>query len=150
MTAYSPDPFSQMLTALWTILGAFPGFSSLVRLANQIRLDGTSQQPYKEELAAADLPEVVIEPAGGEVHYRDTFSSNRVVQKFKITAATDDLRFTKQLLPVKWAVNLSFVTNVNVTEANETAQSADADRGAIGPSGSIVVSVDAYFGRTDT
>ena len=159
MTALIIDPFTQVLDALWDLFESHKGFTDLVRLKNRIKVSGRDRMPYKQEVQAADLPEVLIEPTeGGDLTY--TSSAVQMVQNFAIRLATGDLRANKLLFPLKWEViqalyktrgelGLSFVKQVRVTDLAEAAIDEEANRGHAGWSASIGLAVDLYFSNTE-
>jgi len=149
------DPFTETLNKLWDLLESHAGFTRLVSLKNRIKLTGRNPVPYRAQAQSADLPEVLIEPAGGEVHLFVTGSSSRAVQDYAIVITTDDLGVSRTLFPLKWelmkalsksgdSLGLSFVKKVRIKELTER-ESGRTDRRAAGWSASLVVSVEMWF-----
>lgn len=101
------DYIGNVYSALWTLLEAHSGFTALVKPGNRIKLNGTSANPFKEQLKDGDLPQVSIGlGTGSDTQYRttagygDTYgatvsglcNTGLLTQNFTITQITSDLR----------------------------------------------------------
>lgn len=88
---------------------AYQPLRDLVRLGNIIHLTGDGAQPFKGEVAAGDLPELLIIPAGGDLNAPNVGSSSSgwaVRQRYTVAIATDQFRTnqTRSINPIRWAV----------------------------------------------
>ena len=155
----SDDPFTQTLNRLWELLESHAPLADMVRLGNRIKLAGANGDPYKPQVMAADLPEVLIEPAGGQVDLFATSTSTRAVQDYAVTAVTGDLRVHTLLFPLKWELvkalsrsgdnlGLPFVRKVRIAEQADRADRGKSARAA-GWSLRLIVSVEMWFASAE-
>ena len=143
------DPFTQAYDKIWDLLESQDGFTDLVRLGNRVRLAGSKAGPPKPHPQAADLPEVSIAPAGGQIELFVTSTSSRAVQDYSVVVRTGQGSADAALLPLKWELmkalsksgdnlGLSFVRKVRVRDVAEADSS----------SGSLTVSVEMWFANS--
>jgi hypothetical protein len=149
------DPFTQTLNKLWDLLESHEEFTNLVRLGNRVKLTAADPDPYKPRAQSADLPEVRVEPNGGQAELFATSTSTRAVQNYAILVTTGDLRVNKLLFPLKWELmkalsksgdnlGLAFVKKVRIGELTESTERKGAP-GTRGWSGTITVTVEMWF-----
>ena len=100
------DPFTQVHDAIWTILEANAGFTALVAVGNRIKFSDTTnvKGPIKDNVQAADLPEVRLICEAIRPHLQRTSNSTTQVAVWSIQVASGDLRFQAALFPVIWAI----------------------------------------------
>lgn len=118
MSTQSTDPFSQVERALWTMLEAHEGFTDRVRSGNRVKFSGgNSRSPMKDEVSAADLPEVRIIPAGKVEQLEIDSTACHVAGTWQIQIATGDQRtdeagdlagsdkaYGASVFPVQWEI----------------------------------------------
>lgn len=147
------DPFSQTLEKLWELLESHEGFCRLVRLGNR-RKTAAAHDSVKGRLLPADLPEVRIEPAGGQADLLATSTSSQAVQDYLISAACGTGAPESLLLPLKWelmkalsragaGLGLDFVRKVRVGEP--AARPQDKPDATAGWTVRLTVSVEMWF-----
>ena len=110
----SPDPFTQVYTALWDALTANAGLKALVRLGNQAAYAGKAPFPIKPVVQVGDLPELILGQSmqAMEGPYT-TWQTQDLQQVYTLSMAFADL----QIVPVnqlKWYIQQA----VNVGWAN--------------------------------
>lgn len=153
------DPFTEVYGKIWDLLEAHEGFTSLIRLGNRIRLDGSRKEPRKERVLDADLPEVVLLPAAGEAEPFATSDSVRLAQQYELQATSGDIRIDTAFFPLKYELikalcraeenlGLAYVTNVRVLTVTDNLPDAEAERGLPGWVLRIVIAVDMWFDRS--
>jgi len=159
MTALLIDPFTQIYNAIWTVLENHDGITKRVRLKNRIKLSGKDPDPQKTNILGADLPELMLTPAGGG-GFSWTSSGLQMQPSFRLQLAAGDLRVHKQLFPIKWQIiralkqtrtnlGLSFVTNIEITDIGESTDNAESDRGTPQWTGLFEILVHAYLSNTE-
>jgi hypothetical protein len=157
--APAPDPFTQVYQALLTKLVSSE-VTAMVRANNIIRLDGSNPDPRKPEVAAADLPELVLYPSGGAIELGYCDDGLKVDQQFNLAVATSDVRVSKGHFPLKWALlkafwaikdnlGLAFVELVRLSNAAETLSDDAQNRGMDGWSTLFSVTVTLVFDSSD-
>jgi hypothetical protein len=155
----TPDPFTQVYQALLTKL-LTSEVTVLVRAGNVIRLDGANPDPRKVEVAAADLPELLLYPAGGAIELGYCDDGLKVDQQFNLAVATSDVRVSKGHFPLKWALlrafwaikdnlGLAFVELVRLSNAAETLSDDQQNRGMDGWSTLFSVTVTLVFSASE-
>jgi hypothetical protein len=108
----TPNPLTLVHDALWRMADAAMDLDNIVRAGNRIRFNSpTNRDPLKQTVADADLPELILEPAGTpRSNICNTSSTSMLTQRWRWVVSTGDLRANYRLLPVKWAI---FVAMVN-------------------------------------
>lgn len=97
--AFSSDPISQVEAALFWALFSHQPLAALVRPRNRITMATDAGDPTKDVVADADLPELVMLPAGGSNNSPGTgvsSSSTSNVLRYQIGITTADLRTTQR------------------------------------------------------
>ncbi|MBI5724601.1 MAG: hypothetical protein HZA50_11620 [Planctomycetes bacterium] len=154
------DPFTQVLDGIWDALEAWPAFTSQVRLANRLKLPENAEDPYKPTVGNSDLPEMVIEPAGGSTRLSFSSSNFQTVQNYALQIATGKLS-PRKFLAVKWAVicalaqankqtnpfGLKFVHDIGIVDESEVLDNQDSGRTETGWSGRITIQATLNFSR---
>lgn len=99
------DPFTLVYDALWELLETHAEFHDAVRLNNRIKFSSYGpMDPFKHEVATADLPEVRLTCVGGTPHLQRTSGSSSCVRRFEVQILVNDLRYTEELFPLEWEV----------------------------------------------
>ena len=122
------DPFTEVLKALWSLLETRPEIVSLVKTKNRIKLWEGAAKQEKIKHSIADLPEIIIIPAGGQVQPAATSTGTRITQVYRIIMVDGDLRLHTVFFPLKWAIirslasidenfGLSFVKRILVSDS---------------------------------
>ena len=88
----SNDPFTLAYCGLWDMLEDHKGFVGLVSPPNRIKFLAEKLDPSKKTLTDTDLPEVCVEPDGGDPHLQCNSSRTTLTAKFKVFAATGNQR----------------------------------------------------------
>jgi hypothetical protein len=156
--AINPDPFTQVYSALWDLLEGHAEFTGLVKVANRIKyVAASNRHPGKPQVAAGDLPEVRIVPAGGPVRVAPSSTAGcAVTEDFLVQVSSGDERLQQAAYPVRWQVlravagardnlGLPFVKKLRCIEAKQTLADAAAGRGVAGWSVVLRVSVEMWF-----
>lgn len=84
---------------------------NIVRVGNRIKFNSpTDRDPIKQNVADADLPELILRPAGTPTsNICNTSSTSMLVQRWEWIVSTGDMRANYRLLPVKWAIFAAMV-----------------------------------------
>jgi hypothetical protein len=134
----STDPYTVVMTAIWTLLAANDRYTVVVPPGNWIRLDqSTVAANRKPRHSSKDLPEVKLEPAGGEYNPAATSDTTETTQIYRLTAMGGNLSVDKNYFPAKWAIQivlsnidkrfeLDYVTRVQVVDAGEAENEAES------------------------
>ena len=158
----TPDPFTQVYSALWGLLESHAQFAGLVKVANRIQyVAAGNRQPGKPQVTAGDLPEVRIVPAGGPVRVAPSSTAGcAVTEDLLVQVFSGDQRLQQAAYPVRWQVlravaaardnlGLPFVKKLRCVEAKQTLADAPAARGVAGWSVVLRVSVEMWFRADD-
>jgi len=161
------DPFSLVYNALWTLLEAHAEFAALVKVGNRIKFNAAGgDDPIKDKLSSADLPEVRLLCTGTSPHVQHTSGSSSCIKFFEIQVATRSQQYTAELFPVeweiyramsKWATVLSaltwnsktFVKLARPTDGQQGVSTDDVDRGGHGWVSVWGIEVQMWFTTTD-
>jgi len=106
----SADPFTLIEQALWACLESSPAIHRLVGLNNRVRMSDDEPNVKPESVLAADVPELVVVPAGGTFNAPNTGVSSHsctVTQTFLISVLSDTLstsQLERSVNPIKWAI----------------------------------------------
>lgn len=122
---FTIDPFTQIYDAIWDLLEANEEFTSLVKLGNRIRFDGSVRNPLKERVSNADFPEVILVMVGGEINQKFSSTSVQITKTFRVMVNSGTLKASVHLFPIEWAalkaihagmdtLNLSFVKRLRI------------------------------------
>lgn len=104
-TGVVDDPFTPVVECLWALLEREPAFCHLVPVGNRIRyINDLDRRPEKENVMAADLPEVVIRPEGGPADWQASSSTSRIDLTFAIDVSTGDRRLSVLMFPLWFAI----------------------------------------------
>jgi len=106
------DPMTEVLDALWELLESQPEITALVSTGNRIKLTDRTKKsdPEKDKYSTSDLPEITIEPGGGNMNVAATNTGARIVQRYEVGLVTGELRLHKVFFPLKWAVFKALVS----------------------------------------
>lgn len=95
------NPLSDVYATLWTAAKAHPVISTL-NASNFVQFN--SRQPIREQLQAADLPELMLVSTGGTSSLSSSSSSTRLSKRFDWILTTGDMRVDEFLFPLSWAL----------------------------------------------
>lgn len=96
------DPLTLTYAYLWKLVEGFPEWSDMVRVGNRMYLDGTSRDPMKDVVKAADLPMVTLMPTDSENNLHSNSSSAILTQNFTIGIYSGEQRVNTVYFPLKW------------------------------------------------
>lgn len=152
------DPFTQVYTALWTLVERNPYFTSILKSQNKIKFAKESDQ--KVNIAQADLPELSL--FMGPMSQFTYNSCNRGITKSYIFAlATGDLRnpihnkisfelfrsivdYESTLCALTWCA-CTFVTDCQIVSEDVGRELEDLNRQIKGWSSLVVIDVKFDF-----
>lgn len=162
-----PNPFSMVFSALWTALLNHPKFTTDVKDRNRIRFDSeTDRDPLKDQVQAADLPEVAIIASTGNGNLHDTSSSTKMVRQYALMVSTGDYRYSEILSRVEWYMlaallgwksqiatvewnGQKFVKRVNIVSTQAGMSDPRLNRNITGWSTVWAVEVEMHFNTAD-
>lgn len=100
------NPFGMVYDALWNMALASEPLAELVKPRNRIRFDEeNNRDPIKQNVQAADLPELVLVPVGSQAANLTASScESSIVRRYSFIVSTGDMRLTEGLLSVEWAL----------------------------------------------
>ena len=99
------DPITLVYEKIWEILESGTRIQALVKEGNRIKLnDWRNRAPFKERIAAGDLPELTIISVNGNVHLNKTTTGSMFTQRFRIVISSGEQRIDPGIFPVKFAV----------------------------------------------
>lgn len=84
------DPFTVLTSFLWRIFEANPFLQEFVKPGNRIKFDNTLG--FKESVANADLPEIVLVPTGNSQDTMGDSATCELNQSYRFYISTDDKR----------------------------------------------------------
>ena len=160
------DPYTKVYNRIESLLKESERVSESVKSANIIAFND-KQQPIVDNPQHGQLPEILIVSSGmAEGNLKNTSSSSKVVRKYSLIVSTGDLRITKYLLPIEWAITCAltnwnkqfgsltwndkaFVKRVNVTDSDIGINDDDRNRGIKGWSELLTVEVEMHFSTID-
>ena len=162
------DPFTLVFNTLWQMADNSLSLTNLVRPGNKIRFNiDDDRSPIKENVADADLPELILATAG--ITNANMFHSScdsLIVRQYQWLISTGDLRTNFRLFPVQFALycamhswqgalstllwkNKKFVKNTRWLNATEGITNPQLNRGIEGWSSIWNISVEMIFSSTD-
>lgn len=158
----SDDPLSLVYEGLWKLVEDFEPFKDAVREGNRIRLDGRSRNPMKANVQAADLPEVILHPQGGESNLHANSSESRLTRRFAFLISTGDMRIDYLHFPLQWHVlraltnwkekigelvwkGHAFLVDVNMPDTQEGESDPDRNRNIKGWSSIVTIETVMEF-----
>lgn len=97
------NPLWEVHDAIWTMLEASTDFTTEVPDGNRVNYTESDFSPEKHNLAAADVPQVMVRQAGMELGERVASNATHVVLKFEVLVHTGQQPIDR-LLDVQWAV----------------------------------------------
>lgn len=153
------DPYTQVYDALWTLLSGRADFTALVKLGNRINYSG-SEDPAKQVVQSADLPECEMRVGTFEFDLFKTSSSTESMQTYELRITTGDTRLDVGLFPIQYEVlkalastgnnlGLSFVQDINVTGGVDSLDDDEMKRGKRGWVLRITIAVMMTFATSD-
>lgn len=109
--ATATDPLSLVYAALWDMLEAHDGLTSLIRTGNRVKYEGFLQVPRKDTVQNADVPEVGIVPVGSMYGLQTTSSSTSLIERYEagLLTGTSQLSETGTFLAIKWELLRAFL-----------------------------------------
>lgn len=147
------NPFIDVYTMLWYLIETSQTYAgttfvptTLVNRTNRIRYDLGDQDPEKEEIEEADLPEIAIHFSGGESVLRTAADLAHFTPVFNIYVTTGDNRFDRGLGEIIWAIwralarypefdraaeEMTYVHKINVGVASTGSRAEDEQARAI-------------------
>lgn len=149
--------------ALWELAEQSAELTALVRPKNRIKLNHTGQSsPFKEQILAADLPELVLVSTGTSANMQDTSSTSRITRQYEWLLATGDSSVVNRLLPVEWALfcamcdwpavlnpmtwnGRKFVTRTQFVSVNSGLTDGERNRNLFGWSSVWALEVEMHF-----
>lgn len=164
------NPFQLVYDALWQMLAERADLADLVKVGNRIDFGRPeTPDPFKRTIAAADLPEVILVPAGMDANLFSTSSSSNCVRRYQWLLSTGDLRIHEGLHPVEWAIfcgmadwqtkltslewpansGRHFVKLADIDTVTEGKSDHEKNRGIAGWSAVWTCSVHMYFSTAD-
>ncbi len=101
-TAKKLTPFARLyLTIVDDVLRAHAPLLDLVKVGNWITFEGDDPDPEKTAALDADMPELLVKPAGGLLFTRQTSDKYDFVRTFQIGVQMNDMRVVP-LLELEW------------------------------------------------
>lgn len=157
------DPFTQVFNKLWDLAEASPTLSDMVRPGNRIKYNQQAQRdPIKENVQAADLPELVLAIDSGTGNLHSTSCSSKIVRQYVWMITSGDYRVNFTILPVEWALicsmndwvhdlgeltwnNDHFVKRLDVVGLASGLSNPDQNRNIRGWSSLVRIEVEMHF-----
>lgn len=101
----SNDPLTLVYDALWNLLWDWPTLCKIISPGNRIKLidSGEANEPNKESLSDADLPEIILFPEGQTPHIQRTSSSSTIVHRFTLRLQVGS-KMLNEFFPLVWEV----------------------------------------------
>lgn len=96
----SIDPLTQVYNALWELVADSEELANFVREGNRIKLN--RHNPLKQNIAASDVPELLLVPSSALSNLHQTSSSSQLQMTFEWVLVTGSMDITEFLLPVSW------------------------------------------------
>ncbi len=96
------NPIQKVYTALWEMLDDSTRLKEMVKPGNQIKFTGS--HAWKDQVAAADLPEMQLVPTVTTPHLQRTSNGSSMLERFAVRIATGDQRLDKVLFEIRWEV----------------------------------------------
>ena len=162
-----PDPYTEVLRALWNVLEASAEFVTVVPPGNRIKFMGANRDPIKDTISDADVPEVRIIEVSSQPHPHRTSNAHTDLVTYEIQCSSGDQRLDAVHNALKWIVykamadieqrllklvnwkgqQICRLARPVTTRAGQT--SGDLERGIIGWSALWAVEVELWFATTD-
>lgn len=159
------DPFTEVYNALYDQLEAEHEIERRILPRSRIRLDGEEPNPTRVKVAAADMPELRLDPGSCLSELFHTSSAAKIVQTFLLTMSSQEVRVQRDIFPVKWAVlralskgapklGLDFVKRIDVMDTvDELDQEAgrgrtSGSRGTPGWEFTMTIQVTMFINRS--
>lgn len=157
------DPFSQVYSALWDMALAHPVVQAAVKSGNRVRFDhAQARDPFKQSVADADLPEIVLYPEGLTGNVLATSSTTQLNRTYRFATSSGDQRYTLRLADVEWALvealcgwpeklaslewrGRRYVKRVQFVGGSAGLSDPERNRGIVGWSSLINVEVEMHF-----
>lgn len=159
-------PFDLVFTALLDMVADSPRARKLVKTGNLIRYDSeTTRNPYKNDVAVADLPEIILIAEGGLVSLHATSCDCSIVRRYSWLIATGEQRARyihaaefllvclladcrTKLGALRWNEH-SFVKRVDIVDVTTGLSDPARNRGIQGWSALWRCEVEMRFGITE-
>jgi hypothetical protein len=164
----TPNPFTMVYDALWTLLLRHEGFASLVKPGNRITFgDDATGNPIKRNISSADLPEVVLAVSGlteGNLHASS--STSKIKRRYGFLISTGSFKINQVLQQAQWQIFCAmagwkqtlgelqwegkpFVKNMNLSDGSEGLSDNLRNRGITGYSCAWGCDIEMHFATAD-
>lgn len=161
------NPFTLIFDGLWALLESNPQFVLDVPSGNRIKYNiPQNRDPFKQQVAVADLPEVVLVCTSAQGFLHNSSSTCRCVRGYSILISTGDFRVNELLHQVEWDVftamfnwrtalsslkwnNKSFIKRLDLTQITQGLSDKERNRGIQGWSAVWGCEVEMVFNNTD-
>ncbi len=154
------NPFQQIINEIWVLLESHTFFTEAVKKGNRIKFD--KPDPIKQEIATADVPEVIVSSTTLTLQYDRTSNGTSLTKRFDVLISSGSFDLTKGFYQVEWEIirafsgwrtlldELSwsgdvFVQDVRLITGNEGLSDPERNRGIQGWSSALAVEVDMWF-----
>ncbi len=94
------NPLDDVYNGLWSMVEAHPA-ASVIKTGNRIKFD--VQDPFKQVVGAADVPELILVPSAGEFNLKSTSSSSMIKREWEWWISTGEQNITNINL-VEWTL----------------------------------------------
>lgn len=153
------DPLTQVYDAIWTLFGNSP-----FKPNNKVSFDKPT--PIKPIVSTADLPELRIEPVGGDSTFHQTSDTTEMIREFDVMLSIGSKKLKARFFPYNFHVfcrlaswktalpplmwrNKRFVDSANVIDATDGRRDVEAGRNIDQWSTLYVLSVRMKFHTND-
>lgn len=160
------NPFTQVYDSLWSLVTDHPDIDDIVKVGNRIDFSADKRQPHKNQIATADLPELVLVQGGLRGSLYHTSSSTRCTREYRWLISTGDFRINHFLNKVEWMLfvahlgwtstltslqynGASFVKRCEILDAQTGASDPERNRNIQGWSSIWRIEVEMHFKTSD-
>jgi hypothetical protein len=164
----SADPFTLVFNELWSLAEASVPLTALVKPGNLIKYNkAQDRSPIKEEIAVADMPELLLTSVGtSDIKSHSSSCGSGITRQYQWLLTTGDFRINFKLYPVQWALfaaviagesaiaalkwnNKPFVTRMMWSGLSEGLSNAELNRGIKGWSSLWTFQIEMNFTTAD-
>lgn len=156
------NPLVDVYDALWRLPEACELFTDLVKPGNRIKYLNIARDPNKKQIAAGDLPEVILAPSTAQIKMHETSHTSKVVMQYRYLISTGDYRYTEILCPVQWALicaligwkeilgaltweGVQYVKRADILSVSQGESDKERNRGIVGWSAIWGCEVEMHF-----
>lgn len=167
MIPFSPNPFTAVYDALWTMVERNTMLMELIRANNRVKYDDV--MGGKKNISDGDLPELVLLSSGGESNVMNSSGTSKFDRKYTWALATGEYQINpyyntvswelyramvdwdKVLCALVWPVDSDwhYVVRTNLLSVDEGTMMIDENRGISGWAGMWQIDVEMHF-RTES